>query len=68
VRLDVSLLAQSFIFGADMKYGCTPIGVTRIGDYVFDRELAELDDEAIEDDGDHSDEQFDRMDRQNELR
>jgi hypothetical protein len=51
-----------------MKYGCTPIGVTRLGDYVFDRDLAELDDEAIEDDGDHSDEQFDRMDRQTELR
>jgi hypothetical protein len=50
-----------------MKYGCTPIGVTRLSDYVFDRELAELEDEAIEDD-DHSDEQFDRMDRQTELR
>lgn len=45
----------------------TPIGVTRLGEWIFDRDLAELDDE-IEIDDDHSDEQFDRMDRQTELR
>lgn len=50
-----------------MKYGCTAIGVTKLGEWIYDKELAELDDEALEDD-DHSDEQFDRMDRQNELR
>jgi hypothetical protein len=53
---------------ARMKYGCTPIGVTRIGDYVFDRDLGELEEAPDELDDDHSDEQFDRMDRQNELR
>jgi hypothetical protein len=45
----------------------TPIGVTKLGDWIFDRDLAELDDEDELDD-DHSDEQFDRMDRKNELR
>jgi hypothetical protein len=45
----------------------TPIGVTRLGEWIFDRDLADLEDEELEDD-DHSDEQFDRMDRQNELR
>jgi hypothetical protein len=55
-----------------MKYGCTPINVTRLGEYVFDRELPEDDAEdryrQADIDQDHSDEQFDRMDRQNELR
>jgi hypothetical protein len=68
-----------------MKYGCTPIGVTQLGDHVFDRELSDMEktQESIEwfrrqgiddsdlltpEDDDHSDEQFDRMDRQNELR
>lgn len=45
----------------------TPIGVTRLGEWIFDRDLSDLEDEELEDD-DHSDEQFDRMDRQNELR
>jgi hypothetical protein len=45
----------------------TPIGVTRLCEWIFDRDLADLEDEELEDD-DHSDEQFDRMDRQNELR
>jgi hypothetical protein len=50
-----------------MKYGCTPINVTRLGDYVFDKELAELDDGELEDDGDFSDWHFDRIDRETEL-
>jgi hypothetical protein len=50
-----------------MKCGCTVINATRLGEYVFEKELAEYDEEPAEDD-DHSDEQFDRMDRQNELR
>lgn len=50
-----------------MKYGCTVINATRLGEYVFEKELAEYDDEQTEDDGDRSDEQFDRMDRQTEL-
>jgi hypothetical protein len=45
----------------------TPFFVTRLGDYLYDKELDELDDEYEADD-DHSDEQFDRMDRQTELR
>jgi hypothetical protein len=51
-----------------MKYGCTVINATRLGEFIYDKELAEYDDEPAEDDGDRSDEQFDRMDRQNELR
>lgn len=51
-----------------MKYGCTAIGVTKLGEWIYDKELAEYDEEPAEDDGDRSDEQFDRMDRQNELR
>ncbi|CDY76142.1 hypothetical protein BGLT_05215 [Caballeronia glathei] len=50
-----------------MKYGCTPQGVTRLGEWLYDKELAELDDEYEATD-DHSDEHFDRMDRQTELR
>jgi hypothetical protein len=46
----------------------TPFFVTRLGEHVFDKELAELDDDEIELDDDHSDEQFDRMDRNNEPR
>jgi hypothetical protein len=51
-----------------MKYGCTVINATRLGEFLYDKELAEYDEEPAEDDGDRSDEQFDRMDRQTELR
>ena len=51
-----------------MKYGCTPIGVTKLGDHVFDLELADQDEEMAEDDGDLSDEKFERMERQREQR
>jgi hypothetical protein len=54
-----------------MRYGCTVINATRLGEFLYDKELAEYDDEGYDgwiDDGDRSDEQFDRMDRQNELR
>jgi hypothetical protein len=51
-----------------MKYGCTPIGVTQIGDYVFDRELAELDEEISEDDADYTDWLDRRRERETELR
>lgn len=51
-----------------MKYGCTVINATRLGEYVFEKELAEYDEEDTVVDDDRSDEQFDRMDRQNELR
>jgi hypothetical protein len=51
-----------------VKYGCTVINATRLGEFLYDKELAEYDEEPAEDDGDRSDEQFDRMDRKNELR
>jgi hypothetical protein len=51
-----------------MKYGCTVINATRLGEYVFEKELAEYDEEPAEDDGDCSDEKFERMERQREQR
>jgi hypothetical protein len=50
-----------------MKYGCTPINVTRLGDYVFDKELADLDDEERTDDGDFSDWRDQRIERETEI-
>lgn len=45
----------------------TPINTTRLGEYIFDRELAELDEEIVDDDGDFSDWQDQRIERETEL-
>jgi hypothetical protein len=51
-----------------MRYGCTVINATRLGEFLYDKELADQDEEMAEDDGDHSDEKFERMERQREQR